>query len=134
MMKSASIRAGLLILVPCLSIAVFTSCSGEKPSTIRGTVLLDGAPVSTGVVQFHGAGEHLVTAVIRSDGTFTATDLRAGEVKVAVVEDIMTMSKGKSAKKGSIKIPAKYKAVSTSGLNYNITPTTTQIRISLASK
>jgi hypothetical protein len=99
-------------------------------------VSLDGAPLASGVVQFHDASGRLVTAVVQSDGTFTATDLPPGEVRVAVVEDIMTMPKGTDAKTGRkrAQVPTKYKDVQMSGLSYTITRATQNLEIVLTSK
>jgi hypothetical protein len=127
-------RSGNRLLIPFLSLACFaTACSGDKRQVIHGTVSLDDAPLSSGVVQFHGPAERLVTAVIQSDGTFTATDLPRGEVKVAVVEDIMALPKGKGDKAGAkrAQVPAKYKSAPASGLSYIITPSTRNLEIKL---
>jgi hypothetical protein len=120
-------RGGLLALV-CL--AAGCSCSGDRRAVVRGTVSLDGVPLPYGVVQFHGSAGRVVTAALRSDGTFTATDLPPGEVRVAVVEDIMTTPKGKNR----VQIPAKYKDARTSGLGYTVTPATRNLDIALTSK
>jgi hypothetical protein len=126
--KFAPRRAGLLVLFA--SLALFAAgCSGEKRQVVQGTVSLDGRPLPAGVVQFHCANERLVTAVIQGDGTFTATDLPPGEVRVAVVEDLMAMPKGKGPGKGQV--PVKYRAAATSGLTYTITPATDSLEIKL---
>ena len=125
------------LLTPALSLvclATGCSCSGERRHVIHGMVSLDGAPLSSGVVQFHGPAERVVTAVIRSDGTFTATDLLSGEVKVAIVEDIITLPKGGTKAAKRPQVPTKYRAAPTSGLSYTITSATRNIRITLTSR
>jgi hypothetical protein len=134
-----SIRLATRLLVPFLALVSWTgcSCSGDRPQVVRGTVSLDGAPLPYGVVQFHGPAGRLVTAVIGSDGTFTATEVPPGEVRVAVVEDIMAMpAKGADTKAGKkrAQVPTRYKDVQTSGLNYTITRATRNLDIVLTSK
>jgi hypothetical protein len=128
----SSIRPALGLRVCLLSLACLAgcSCSGDRLRVVRGTVSVDGAPLPYGVVQFHGPTGRLVTAVVQGDGTFTATDLPPGEVRVAVVEDIMTTPKGKQR----AQIPAKYKDAQTSGLSYTITRTIRNLEIVLRSK
>jgi hypothetical protein len=130
--KTASNRSTVRLLIPLLSLVFFVAgCSGEKRHVVRGMVFLDGQPLTSGVVQFHGANERLATGVIQTDGTFVVTDLLPGEVRVAVVEDLMAMPKGKGDKRSQV--PAKYRAAATSGLSYTITPATRDLEIKLLS-
>lgn len=127
-----SIRPITRLCVCLLSLACFAagcSCSGDRRHVIHGTVALDGSPLTSGVIQFHGAAGRIVTAVVGSDGTFTATDLPPGEMKVAVVEDIMAPKGRKRAQ-----VPTKYKDVQTSGLSYTITRETWNLEIVLTSR
>jgi len=129
---------------------VAVGCSGERRQTIEGAVTLKGEPLTSGVVQFHGPGDRLVTAVIQPNGTFVATDLLSGEVKVAVVEDPsggkpvgMPLPMGKAPPKGGeplpggpapakrTPIPTKYKDPKTSQLTYTITSDTKRIDIKM---
>jgi hypothetical protein len=128
----SSIRPALGLRVCLLSLACLAgcSCSGDRLRVVRGTVSVDGAPLPYGVVQFHGPAGRLVAAALQSDGTFTATDLPPGEVRVAVVEDIMTTPKGKKR----VQIPARYKDPQTSGLSYTVTRATRDLEIVLTSK
>lgn len=131
-------RFAALRLVSFLFLVGLTAgCSGDRPLVIRGTVSMDGAPLPYGVVQFHGPEGRLVTAVVGSDGTFTATEVPPGSVRVAVVEDIMALPpKGTDTKAGKARapIPKRYKDVQTSGLTYTITRTTRNLDIVLTSK
>jgi hypothetical protein len=132
-------RLAARLLISFLSVTCLItgcSCSGDRAQVVRGTVSLDGAPLRCGVVQFHGPAGRLSTAVVQSDGTFTATDVSPGEVRVAVVEDIMAMPKGKGDKTGAkrAQVPAKYKDAQTSGLSYTLTRTTRNLDIVLSSK
>jgi hypothetical protein len=126
-------------------------CSGPKLQNVSGTVTLDGQPLTEGTVQFSCPGDRLSTARIQPDGSFVATDVRPGdEVRVAVIEnpDAAMMKRAASRKTKSTTppvdskpaapgnsrpIPYKYKTFNTSGLSYNINPSSPQIEIQLQS-
>jgi hypothetical protein len=128
-------------------IAVTAGCSSDdKRLTVKGTVTIDGQPVTQGRVQFYGPNNQFSTAGIDPDGTFIATDVIPGDLRVAVVDPSTSVKlpppseKDSSASKStrsapkSRTIPAKYQNADTSGLVYNITPASAQIEIKMSSK
>ncbi|MDY3553146.1 hypothetical protein R5W24_002238 [Gemmata sp. JC717] len=127
-------------------LAAAPGCSGQKPQNVSGVVTLNGKPLTSGVVRFHGTGDRMATANIQPDGTFVATDVMPGEVKVAVTESLIAAggaratpnaakSQGLSAPEQPkrVAIPPKYKDVNTSNLNYTITPSMANLEIALQS-
>jgi hypothetical protein len=74
-------QAGLVALV-CWAIS---GCGGRTTATVTGTVTLDGKPVPAGTVSFFASDQDPVSVPISSDGTYTATDVPTGPVKVAVL-------------------------------------------------
>jgi hypothetical protein len=118
---------GLLLLA--LAACCLTGCSGNKRYTVTGLVTLRGHPLSSGLVRVFGPGDHLWTAPLRADGTFTVTDVPPGEIRVSVVEAKKRMaSPGGTNGPGTAPagktevIPARYKDVSTSGLVFTLAP------------
>ena len=118
-------------------------CSpGEKRLTVTGTVTLDGKPFEHGRIQLYGANNQFSTAEIASDGTFIVTDVVPGELRVAVVTPGGLVTLAPPEDKGAppvapIKaraVPTKYQSADTSGLVFNITPTSTNVQISMSSK
>jgi hypothetical protein len=60
-------------------------CGGRPPTgTVTGTVHYRGQIVPAGKVTFYGPNNQTASAVIKEDGTYAATDVPLGEVKVAV--------------------------------------------------
>jgi hypothetical protein len=125
MIRRMSFVVGLLSLAACC----LSGCSGNKRHTIQGFVTLQGEPVPAGLVRIFGPGDHLSTAPIRPDGTFTVTDVPAGQIRVTVApaKERMAGSSG-TAGPGSAPpapkavIPARYNDVGTSGLVYTVAP------------
>lgn len=138
----------------CLVLALVFGCGGggDKPFTIQGSVSLQGKPLTSGVVHFMGPGDRIATANIKPDGTFVASDMLPGEVKVRIIEDPGAVgAKGpmyggsgsptfgadgkpiapKAAPVERVLIPKKYQDVSTSGLAYTITPETKGLTVKL---
>src|SRR4051795_12679173 len=86
------------------------TAGGSKPatSTFHGTVTYRGEPVTSGVIYFLGPAPKMQMGMgtIRDDGTYVATDVPVGEVRVSFQVP---------------KLPAKYADPNTSGLVYAIT-------------
>ena len=111
---------------------------GVKKVTVNGTVTYKGQPVRSGIVHFIGPEGAYTAAVLQSDGTFIMTDVVPGEVKVGVMESPQGTSDSSSGKdapsrptKEAASLPDKYRAAETSGLTYQITPDTTELKIEL---
>ena len=76
-------RRGLLIAA--VLAAALTGCSGPATSTFHGKVTYRGRPVTSGVIYFLGPAPDMRMGMgtIHDDGTYTATDVPVGEVRVA---------------------------------------------------
>jgi hypothetical protein len=88
-------------------LAVACGC-GQSTSTFTGKVTYQGQPVTSGVIYFLGPAPKMQMGMgtIRDDGTYVATDVPVGEVRVSFQVP---------------KLPAKYADPNTSGLVYAIT-------------
>jgi hypothetical protein len=119
-------RSGVCLSLLVLAVGLATAgCADNKHLAIKGTVELRGTRLTAGMLKFHGPGDHLSMAYIQPDGTFTITDVVAGEVKVTV----------ETAPAGGgitpVAIPGHYRSTSTSGLVYTITSKTRNLDIHL---
>jgi hypothetical protein len=121
---------------------------GPAVGDVSGTVSFKGEPLGSGLVVFHGQ-KATVPANIAADGTFTASKVPVGPVKVTV-ETIAPQS-GKSGGEGGkvsgvgmsatgapttpagkyVKIPDKYKDPNNSGLTYEVKSGSQQHNIEL---
>jgi hypothetical protein len=117
-----------LVVLP--GVLVLAGCSsGKKSFALKGSVLYQGQPLTSGVVRLHMAENRVAMARIRPDGSFEATDLFAGQVKATIEDDPMEemqrrMRAGARGPKAPIPksspIPVKYRDVNTSGLVFTI--------------
>jgi hypothetical protein len=73
-------KAGLILL---LGLAVW-GCGRSTTATVSGHVRYQGALLSAGMVIFYGPNHQVDNAFIRADGSYTATKVPLGAVKVAV--------------------------------------------------
>jgi hypothetical protein len=120
-------------------------CSSKKTATIHGRVTYKGNPVAMGAVYFHGSDNQMAMGNLKEDGSFTATDVPVGEVRVSLqvrnpgayaqqlnssANDPMAKPKG-GAPPAVASIPAKYADPNTSGLKYPIDSQTTEIDVKL---
>jgi hypothetical protein len=75
------VRAGLVVFLGLM----ISGCGGRPGGTVTGTVTYQGKRVPAGTVTFFGADDQTPVSVpIDSDGTYTATKVPLGSVKVAV--------------------------------------------------
>jgi hypothetical protein len=67
-----------------LLLALAAGC-GKPTSTFHGTVSYRGQPLRTGVIYFLGPAPQMQMGMgtIHDDGTYTATDVPVGEVRVS---------------------------------------------------
>jgi hypothetical protein len=113
-------------------------------ATLTGKVTYQGKPVSVGAIYFHGPAGEVAMGNLTDTGTFVATDIPVGEVRVSLrVQDPGVYSQqlqgagGRGAKtrpKDEDKVtsvPAKYSDPATSGLAYTITPGLTALDVTI---
>jgi hypothetical protein len=133
-MKLYASRAAALAL---LAAAALAGCHSNKPLTITGKVTYKGQPLSSGIVRFFFGTDHQSMATIEPDGSFAATDIPPGPVKVTVEPDPQAAkhrSMGGGANEPAPKpvaIPPKYADPKTSGLEYTIKPGTNNLDVKL---
>jgi hypothetical protein len=108
----------LACLGAMLAVMLPTGCSNQKTSTFHGTVSFHGQPVTSGVIYFLGPAPKMQMGMgtIHEDGTYTATDVPVGEVRVSF------QAPG---------IPAKYADPNKSELIYTIKADTTSLDIAV---
>ncbi len=131
-----------------LALLLVAGCGGNPADArviVTGTVMYKNQALTSGTVKFYNAkSEQISSANLQADGVFNATDIPMGDIKVTVetAGNSIGISGGKAPLSTppmpgetpagkSIAIPAKYKAVETSGLNYNISATNKKIEIKL---
>lgn len=120
-----------------LLVAGAAGCSkgGVQKATIDGTVTYKGEPVRSGILRVVGPGGEFATAPIRTDGTFTLTDVVPGEVRVGIMEAPRSGSSSDGSKTGAVPravpLPAKYKDPQNSGLKYTVDNGTRSLAIEL---
>jgi hypothetical protein len=118
-----------LVMVALLA-AIGCTNQGVQKLTVRGTVSYQGQPLQSGFLKFVGKDGAYSAANIQKDGKFTITDVVPGEVKVAVAEAPGGSKQGAGNPKGP-SLPDKYRDPATSGLQYTITPETTELTIDI---
>jgi hypothetical protein len=93
-------------------------CGEPKPATFHGTVSFAGKPLTSGVIYFLGPEPKMQMGMgtIRDDGTYTATDVPVGEVRVSF------QAPG---------VPKKFGDPNTSELKYTIGPDTKSLDIDI---
>jgi hypothetical protein len=117
-----------LVMVALLA-AIGCTNQGVQKLTVRGTISYQGQPLQSGFLKFVGKDGAYSAANIQKDGTFTMTDVVPGEVKVGVAEAPGGSKQGGANAKSPL--PDKYRDPATSGLQYTITPETTQLVIDI---
>jgi hypothetical protein len=136
-------RSLALLLLAALTAG--PGCAVKRTTTIHGTVTYKGAPVSVGAIYFHGPDNRMAMGNLDEDGTFTATDVPLGEVRVSLqVRDPGAYAqqmkdprnrpaanpKG-GAHAGVTSVPEKYADPNTSGLKYPIDARTQELDVKL---
>jgi hypothetical protein len=109
-------------------------CGSQSSGTVTGKVTYRGEVVPAGIVFFFGSGEQAASAQIAGDGSYEASGVPLGDVKVAVSGPPPRPSKEQAAnnpmlrKRGyvppdekSVSIPGKYSRPGTSGLGVTVT-------------
>ena len=111
-MKNLALRCATLAL------AVMPGCSKPTTSTFHGAVSFRGQPLRFGVIYFLGPAPEMRMGMgtIHDDGTYTATDVPVGAVRVSF------QAPG---------LPAKYGDPNQSEMLYTITPRMTSLDIAV---
>src|SRR5262249_35760 len=124
-------RAALLVLF----VLAFSGCSRPK-GTVTGKVSYNGEAVPSGTVAFYGKDDEVSSAPIGPDGTYEATKVPLGEVKVTVTtppppdpsaaerlkKNPMVIERGITIKQGKVvSVPRKYNLPGTSGISLTVT-------------
>jgi hypothetical protein len=108
-----------LLRLTCVIVllVVFTGC-GKPTSTFHGKVSVRGQPVRSGVIYFLGPAPKMQMGMgtIHDDGTYVATDVPVGEVRVSF------QAPG---------VPAQYADPNKSQLIYTITGDTTSLDLEI---
>jgi hypothetical protein len=125
------VRAALLVLF----VLAFTGCSRPK-GTVTGKVSYNGEAVPSGTVAFYGKDDEVSSAPIGPDGTYEATKVPLGEVKVTVTTPLppdpsaaerlkknpMVIERGITIKQQKVvSVPRKYNLPGTSGISLTVT-------------
>jgi hypothetical protein len=129
-----SARAGLL---SWLLLANSGCGAGPIAGMVTGTVAYRGQPLPAGKVSFYGSNEQIASALINDEGSYQATNVPLGAVKVAVSTPLPPPPEiEKAAKEGkrrfgkgnliqppqrTVSIPAKYNDPAKSGLVLMVT-------------
>jgi hypothetical protein len=125
-----------LVLLGLFGLALL-GCSRPK-GTVSGTVTYKGEPVPAGMVAFFGPGDQVASAPLRPDGTYEASGVPLGEVKVTVTtpppgpsaeqlaKNPMVQERNKDGNvirpaEKTVTVPAKYSRPGTSGLGLTVT-------------
>jgi hypothetical protein len=107
-----------LVLVLAVAAAALTGCSRSGTSTFHGKVEYAGRPVTSGVIYFLGPAPEMRMGMgtIYDDGTYSATDVPVGDVRVSF------QAPG---------VPRQYGDPNTSALVFKITPEMKSLDISI---
>jgi hypothetical protein len=72
------------LLLPLFLVFVSGCASSSTAARVSGRVTYKGNPVTAGTVTFHAKEGGILTCAIKSDGTYSRTDLSPGEMAVSV--------------------------------------------------
>ncbi len=77
---------GRLVPIALLLLVLAPGCGEERsaPASLKGTVKYRGEPVTAGTVTLHTENAGVYHLPIRPDGTYSGTDLPAGELVVTI--------------------------------------------------
>jgi hypothetical protein len=126
------LRAALLGL---LGLAL-PGCGSRPKGTVSGTVTYKGELVPSGTVAFYGPDDQVASAAIGPDGTYSASGVPLGDVKVTVTtppppdpnaaerlkKNPMIQERGIVIKQEKVvSVPRKYNLPGTSGISLTVT-------------
>jgi hypothetical protein len=142
-MTHRTLRAGGLIGALALLVALTVSAGcGKSRQTVSfsGTITYKGDRIVVGAIYFHSADNQVAMGIINEDGTFTATDVPVGEVRVSLrikdpghydaqLRDSAAALKPRA--KGVTSVPANFEDPDSSGLKYTITAETKTLEVKI---
>ncbi len=122
------------VLILAATMVAGCNDGGIKRITVKGTVTFNGAPVTSGLHQFHGAGSYSANR-INADGTYIMTEVVPGETKIAIMStpDSSGSSSGGGGgpKVAQVNLPEKFRDPEKSGMKYTITENMRELNIEL---
>jgi hypothetical protein len=107
-------RGGLVLAVAALALV---GCGGGK-GNIKGKVYYKDKPLSSGVVAFVAKGKAFGPCTIKEDGSYSITNVPAGEVTITVTGT--SSASGKPNEK-TVQIPMEYSDPAKSKKKYTVT-------------
>jgi hypothetical protein len=111
-------RVGAAVTGMTVVLAALAGCGQSTTSTFHGNVSVGGQPVRSGVIYFLGPAPKMQMGMgtIHDDGTYTATDVPVGDVRVAL------QAPG---------VPSQFTDPNTSELVYVVMPGTRSLEIAI---
>jgi hypothetical protein len=134
-LRGAFARQAMQAAFLLLLVLAFSGCSRPK-GTVTGKVSYNGEAVPSGTVAFYGKDDEVSSAPIGPDGTYEATKVPLGEVKVTVTtppppdpsaaerlkKNPMVIERGITIKQEKVvSVPRKYNLPGTSGIRLTVT-------------
>lgn len=127
--RCRAVRFVIAWLLPCLAVVMAAGGCGRRELLVpvKGVVLLDGKPLSSGVVQFQPASGQMATGEIGGDGTFTLSrhalndGVPPGTYRVAV-SAFDPQAEIQSAE--TLIVPVRYTRFGSSGIEFTVFPGT----------
>ncbi|MEM8945388.1 MAG: hypothetical protein AAGD11_09405 [Planctomycetota bacterium] len=127
-----SYRLAAAMIVVCIFATLGCSDGRPKRVTVSGTVLIDGQPLTQGIVQFVPEGSRPAAGKIDASGRFTLTSYDGGDGVVLGTHRVMVAAKEViSESKVKWLAPPKYADLRNSGLSFEITEPTDDLTIEL---
>lgn len=122
------------LAIPLALFLLCSGCSDGRPTrvAVSGKVLIDGQPLTKGIVQFVPEGSRPAAAKLDAEGNFTLTSYDGGDGVVLGTHKVMVAAKEMvSESKAKWLAPPKYADFRQSGLSFEITEPTDDLVIEL---
>lgn len=129
-----------------LLLAAISGCHDGARGRVHGKVTFKGEAVPSGTVAFYGPGDQVANAALLPDGTYEATEVPLGEVKVALTTPPPPDPKAAERLKNNpyvkmrnipvkqekvVSVPRKYNLPGTSKISLTVTQGSQQFDITL---